>query len=218
MASERSSGLRTIFSFFLGLMLTAFVGVGVYTFYPPPDPPEARLDAIDQEQMEIRRSAPPGVPSEEEQARLQDLDQQRMDLMEEHQAARKPWVRTTSIILIILATGLMAASLARPDELPVISNGLLLGGVFTMLYGVGWIVATETSVPRFLVITAALIITLVLGWLRFVRRAGGRGAPAGSEAGEDRSVPEDLTGLEGRVRALEARLDRAASALHDGEA
>ena len=47
-------------------------------FYPPPDPPEARLDAIDQEQMEIRRSAPPGVPSEEEQARLQELDQQRM--------------------------------------------------------------------------------------------------------------------------------------------
>ena len=28
----RSDGLRTIFSFFLGLMLAAFVGVGVYNF------------------------------------------------------------------------------------------------------------------------------------------------------------------------------------------
>ena len=101
----------------------------------------------------------------------------------------------------------------------MISNGLLLGGVFTMLYGVGWIVATETSVPRFLVITAVLIITLVLGWLRFVRRAGGHGAaPAGSEGGGAAWVPEDPTGLENRVRALEGRLDRADSALHDGEA
>lgn len=31
----------------------------------------------------------------------------------------------------------MAISLVRADQLPVISNGLLLGGVFTMLYGVG---------------------------------------------------------------------------------
>jgi len=31
-----TGGLHTIFSFFLGLMVTAFVGVGVYAFHPPP--------------------------------------------------------------------------------------------------------------------------------------------------------------------------------------
>ena len=30
-------GLKTICSFFLGLMRTAFFGVGVYTFYPSPE-------------------------------------------------------------------------------------------------------------------------------------------------------------------------------------
>ena len=38
MADNRSgSQLKTLFAIFLGLMVTAFVGVGVYTFYPPPD-------------------------------------------------------------------------------------------------------------------------------------------------------------------------------------
>ena len=37
MAADRQHyALQTIFSFFLGLMVLAFVGVGVNTFYPQP--------------------------------------------------------------------------------------------------------------------------------------------------------------------------------------
>ena len=39
---KRDAGPRTIFSVFLGLMLTAFVGVGIYTFYPPPGRDDAQ--------------------------------------------------------------------------------------------------------------------------------------------------------------------------------
>ena len=31
-----AGGLQTIFAIFLGLMVTSFIGVGVYTFYPSP--------------------------------------------------------------------------------------------------------------------------------------------------------------------------------------
>jgi hypothetical protein len=120
------------------------------------------------------------------------------------QAARESWGRNTSIVLITLATITMAISLVRSEQLPVISNGLLLGGVFTMIYGVGWIVATGTSYGRFLVIAAALAITLVLGYLRFVRR---REAAAAGLAGGD------VAGLEARLNELERRLALVGAAL-----
>jgi hypothetical protein len=99
----------------------------------------------------------------------------------------------------------MAISLVRATQLPVVSNGLLLGCVFTMIYGVGWIIATDTSTGRFLVITAALAITLGLGYARFVRQA-----PPGDRIA---AGPGHADALEARVRRLEQRLDDAARAL-----
>jgi hypothetical protein len=91
----------------------------------------------------------------------------------------------------------------------VISNGLLLGGVFTMLYGVGWIATTGTSITRFLVMTVALVITLGLGYVRFVRR--GTTSPVTVES----EIPkgEGLADIERRVRDLEGRMNEAAHAL-----
>jgi len=94
----------------------------------------------------------------------------------------------------------------------VVSSGLLLGGVFTMIYGIGWIAFTGTSVLRFLVMTAALAVTLVLGYVRFVR--GGRPAPG--PVAEASSSPE-LEEMVRRVRDLEERMDGAARALGNRE-
>ncbi len=73
------------------------------------------------------------------------------------------------MILIVLATMLMALALALGDTGSVLSNGILLGGLFTMLYGVGWGLASGNSVTRFLVLVAALAVSLALGYLKFVR-------------------------------------------------
>jgi hypothetical protein len=145
---------------------------------------------------------------------IQAIDRERERLLEAATDARKPWGRSTSVILIAFATLAMAISLVRADQLPVISNGLLLGGLFTMLYGVGWIVVTDTSITRFLVMTAALVITLGLGYVRFVRR--GVSAPVALASAEPAS--EGLAQIERRVRSLEERMNDAAHALgHNGD-
>ena len=72
-------------------------------------------------------------------------------------------------MLILFATLVMAVSLIRSVQLKVISNGLLLGGLFSMIYGSGWTIASRDSVARFVVITFALAITIALGYLKFVR-------------------------------------------------
>lgn len=161
----------------------------------------------------IRRNAgdsgPPGELQASDRDRIQELARQRNDLLDAAEKARKPWARSTSIILMVFATLTMVVSLVRAGQLPVISNGLLLGGVFTMLYGVGWVVASDTSVTRFLVMSAGLVITLGLGHVRFVRRSATSPLAAGSGV-QDR---EGFADIERRVRDLEERMNEAARAL-----
>jgi len=205
----RSGGLRTIFSFFLGLMLTAFAGVGVYTFHPPPEQFQAEIRNLNRREQAIRNARPHNELTTEDRNQIQEINRHRTELMDAEAEARKPWGRSTSVILIMFATLAMVVSLVRADQLPVISNGLLLGGVFTMLYGVGWIVATDTAITRFLVMSVALVITLGLGYVRFVRR----GTIAPVTVGLGVAEGEGLADIERRVRDLEERMNEAAHAL-----
>src|SRR5690349_12241201 len=201
--------LRTIFAFFLGLMLTAFVGVGVYTFHPPPQRFDNELRDLGRKEQAVRDARAPNELTSADRDSLQAMERRRNALIDAAAAARIPWARTTSITLIVVATLAMAASLMGADRLHVISNGLLLGGVFLMLYGVGWIIATDTSVARFVVITIALAITLALAYARFARR----GPRTVTAAGPGSSEAVDSSALEHRVRALEERLSAAAAVL-----
>ncbi|MGD2121769.1 MAG: hypothetical protein PVJ76_08490 [Gemmatimonadota bacterium] len=205
----RSTGLRTIFSFFLGLMLVAFAGVGVYTFYPPPEEFTLQIRELNRREEMIRDSRPADQLTEEDRAQIRELNQERYALEDALREAQRPWGRTTSIILMVTATLAMAVSLIRADQLPVISNGLLLGGVFTMLYGVGWIIATDVSKARFGVMAVALVITLALGYLRFVR--SGKTTRGIAEAGAPDA--EGLADIELRLQDLEERMQEAARAL-----
>lgn len=216
MADSRGTGLQTIFGFFLGLMVTAFIGVGVYTFYPPADRDfRERIQTLHRQQEQIQLGKAPDDLTPEDRAQVQDLQRQINAVQDESQATVGPWEQRTSIILIVLATATMAVSLLRAVQLPVISNGLLLGGVFTMVYGIGWSIATESSASRFFVMAAALAITLGLGYVRFVRQrdvGAGRVTP-------DEAVPThgSVTDLERRVQRLEDKMNRAAGVLGNSD-
>jgi uncharacterized protein HemX len=216
--------LQTIFSFFLGLMVVAFVGVGVNTFYPSPvtqseqaqQAISRRIDAINTANQ--NRSL--DTTSQTELRRLQD---QQNALQDKIAAAQKNWARTTSIILVIFATLVMGVSLIRSEQLKVISNGLLLGGLFTMVYGVGWVLFSGNSVARFWVIAFALLVTIGLGYVKFVRqrrvdKAGSLTLEASSDGGTlGTDDTASLEALSERVAALEKRAAAAATALGGNE-
>ncbi len=173
MAKERQhDALQTIFSFFLGLMVVAFVGVGVNTFYKDPSQPiEDKLQALYTRQGAVVEKPVPtgGVVSPADQAAAEKVQKEINALQKQQREIQGVWQRNTSIVLILFATLVMAVSLIRSDQLKVISNGLLLGGLFTMIYGSGWTIASGDSIARFGVITFALAVTLGLGYLKFVR-------------------------------------------------
>jgi hypothetical protein len=205
----QSGGLRVIFSFFLGLMLTALIGVGVYTFHQPPEQLDSEVRELKRREQAIRNSGPENRLTTADRDQIQEIMSQRNELVDAAEQARKKWALSASIILIVFATLAMAVSLVRTARAGVISNGLLLGGVFAMLYGVGWISTADTSITRFVVMTAAFLIALGLGYARFVRRgtispaAVGSGIPEGGELGD----------IDCRVRDLEKRMDEAAQSL-----
>ena len=216
--------LQAIFAVFLGLMITAVVGVGVYTFHPNPgDQDQDQIQALYDERAEIdgcSSAAKECVPWDQlpdaDKARAKAIDAQITALQRTSEEKSSQWRMSTSVILIVLATMLMAVALALGDSVAVMSNGILLGGLFTMLYGVGWGLASGNSVTRFLVLVAALAVSLVLGYLKFVRgrRPGGpqrEGAAAAPDAVE--GSPAEVSELSERVAALERRLAAAAEGL-----
>lgn len=211
-ADRQHYTLQTIFSFFLGLMVVALIGVGVYTFYPSPgDAIQKKLQPLYDQQNPLNSKDGGVVATGTVAAEQEAIQKQINDLNSQIQKAMEPWSRNTSIILVIFATIVMGISLIRSDQLRVLSNGLLLGGLFTMVYGSGWVIASGTSMARFFVVLFALVVTIALGYLKFVRGAqavavvpavAGTASPGSAEIG-------DLTG---RVAALEDRLAAAASA------
>jgi hypothetical protein len=224
--------LQAIFAVFLGLMITAVVGVGVYTFHPNPgDAAQDQIQALYDERSTIDGCGSPSGQCREwnqltpaEQARTKAIDAQVTSLQRASEQEASQWRMSTSVILIVIATVLMAVALALGDSVAVLSNGILLGGLFTMLYGVGWGLASGNSVTRFVVLVAALVVSLGLGYLKFVRgrrpatatmassagtavpaTAGGSGSGTGSSA--------EVAELSSRVAALERRLAAAAEGL-----
>jgi len=205
--------LQTIFSFFLGLMVLAFIGVGVNTFYPSPaEQAMLKQQAVQRQLDAAQNKALPGSFTATQQAEVTRLQRELDTLNNRQMELEKDWAKTTSIILVVFATIVMAISLIRSEQLRVLSTGLLLGGLFTMLYGTGWVIFSGNSAARFAVITFALLVSIALGYVKFVRERAQGPAEAPASTGTD-----SLSDIEARLAALEERASAAAAALSGTE-
>lgn len=230
--AKRGDALQFIFSLFLGVLLVVFVGVGVWTFYQEPDlsddPAQERADELMREQDRIYRSGEGEgkilTPAQEK--RLQEINEEMEDVQKELQSKRDDWARNTSVILLVFATVFMAVSLALPESMKVFSNGFLLGGMLTLIYGTGWSFAGGDSRARFFVVAVALLLSVGFGYLRFIRGrkeaaeaaaiagAGGMAtAVAGGSAAGAAADSGELADIARRVAELERRAAAAAEAL-----
>lgn len=215
-SSERQHyALQTIFSFFLGLLVLAVVGVGVNTFYQSPSENHQKEMTSIQRQMEaLNVKNPTGVNDAADKAELARLQAKQNELQDIIDAQMKIWARNTSIVLVLFATAVMGVSLIRSEQLRVISNGLLLGGLFTMLYGAGWVIFSGNSTARFVVVLFALAVALGLGYLKFVRNRENREAMHAVAAPIDGPLGDAaVAGLEQRIAAIEHRIDAVSAAL-----
>lgn len=121
--ARQSGGLHIIFSIFLGLMLAALAGVGVYTFHPPPEQLGKEIRELERQEQAIRNSKPDNELTTMDRDQIQEIVRQRNELVDVQEEARREWTLRTSIILIVLATFTMTISPAATE------SGIPAGGL-----------------------------------------------------------------------------------------
>ncbi len=150
--------LKNLYALFLGIILATFVGVGIATFYPEPKAPEYPTAL-----SRPTPSSPDKVFDEQTQAAQEkfDVDQKT------YQSVSSNYNRNASAMVIAFAVLFLAISLIFEAKISIIADGLLLGGIFTLLYGVIRGFMTDQMTYRFAVTTVGLIVALVLGYVKF---------------------------------------------------
>ena len=153
--------VRFLYVLVIGLLFVAFIGFGLATFYKAPKAPDYP--------MELSYPAPvkDGTTDQASLQRQKEFDKTQKD----YQTTMSSYNLYASIILIAIAVAVLAISMLGLEKVEVIGDGLTLGGVFTLLYGLGRGMTVENDIFRFIAVTAGLVIILILTYLKFIRHA-----------------------------------------------
>lgn len=150
--------IRYIYTFFVALFLAIFVGMGIAVFYESPKPPE---QPSWYSSPTIGKNEPTDAQRAEEQAyniKVEEFNTKEMS----------NYNRNVSIVVLSCAVVILAISLIFESKLGIIADGFLLGGIFTLLYGIGRGISVDSNKYRFLVSAIGLAITIILGYIKFV--------------------------------------------------
>lgn len=150
--------IKLIYTLFLGLLLAIFVGVGIEAFYPGPKVPE--LSESMTKQPIITQS-----PTPEQIEKQEAYDRE----WKTYRQASEKYNRNVAAIVIGAAIILLIIGLTAVEKIGILSDGFVLGSVFTLLYAIGRGLGVMDDTSRFLVVTAGLVIALTLGYVKFIR-------------------------------------------------
>lgn len=155
--------LRYIYTLFIGVLFAAFVGFGIEAFYPIPEPPEYPL--------ELRKPYPAKEedlqPAEKEQLNKAALENE--ESQKGFEKAYKQHNRNVSAVALASFIVVMVVSFVFLRKILLISDGLLLGGVFSLIYSIVRGFDAGDSMFRFVIVSVGLGVSLVFGYLKFVR-------------------------------------------------
>ncbi|MCX6495067.1 MAG: hypothetical protein NTY82_04750 [Actinobacteria bacterium] len=143
---------RIIFVVFVGLMVTFFVGFGIDAFYPEPVYPQAIQD--------MWTMLANKTPTVEEQAKINALEQA-------YQLEQQTHNRIVSIVVTIAAVIFLALSVLLENKNRVMANGIMLGGLFSLLYGAARGLGSQDSMVTFITVGVGLAAVVLIGLRRF---------------------------------------------------
>ncbi|MDI6800358.1 MAG: hypothetical protein QMD53_06860 [Actinomycetota bacterium] len=163
---SESSVLGIIYTLVLAAILAVFVGIALNTFYPAPEYSEYPREEL------VQYGEDNKPLTEKDRANEKINNERRVAFekeVEKHEVAYKEWMAVASIVIFIAATLLVALGLFQSGKVHILPNGILLGGFFTLLYGVGLGLASQSRYLIFFVTSASLVVILAAGYLKFVR-------------------------------------------------
>ena len=150
--------LKILYALAIALLVVAFVGFGISAFYPAPEYPEppAGLEYVDKNQSD----------------REKELIAEQRQREEAYQKQFSDYNQVVASISIGAAVALLVGSILWLSAVDVIGDGVTLGAVFTLFYGLIRAFLTESEMFRFIAVAIGLVVVITLVYLRFVRSAG----------------------------------------------
>ncbi len=154
--------IKYVYTLFVGILLAIFVGVGIAAFYPEPKYPEyPQSMKYPRPALETKEATPSSI---------QIKDQNEFErLSEEYQDKINDYNKNVSSIAVGSAILMLIISLTLLKQILVIADGLMLGGVLTLLYSIARGFQSGDHMFRFFVVSVGLLVALILGYLKFVR-------------------------------------------------
>lgn len=170
--------LRTVYTLFLGALIALFVGLGVATVHPGPEAPEASPALV------AAQGTRELTPAEQQQWTEHLSDR---DVWEERSVRHS---RDVGVVTLIGSVLLLVLSMLVERRRPVLADGILLGGLFTLLHSVVRSLISQDTLVTFGVVTVALALVLYVGYRRFVDRP--------TDAGERSDIAPVVVSRNGR--------------------
>ncbi len=150
--------IKILYSILLGAIIALFIGLGIEVFYPGEKAPE--YPAALQYSTDKTGTALATIEAQRNYDQIQKAYQERDG---KHN-------RNVSIIALSASIILMVTSLLIVDKVVIFSDGILLGSLFTLIYGIIRGMMTEDVKFRFIIVTVGMLFALVLGWFKFEKR------------------------------------------------
>lgn len=151
--------LRIIYTIFIGVLFATFVGVGVAAFYPEERAPEYPVAP--------KVAVPNGVYSASESAEMNRQNEEFQKINKAYQERLRIYNRNVSVIALVSAVLIVVVSLVFVRQFMLISDGLLLGGLVTLVYSIVRGFGAQDNIFRFVVVTVGLVLSLVVGYAKF---------------------------------------------------
>ncbi|MEI6533515.1 MAG: hypothetical protein WCO06_06815 [Candidatus Roizmanbacteria bacterium] len=145
---------------FIGVLFATFVGVGIAAFYKGPISPDYPAS------LSVPRSISTSSAQLQDQIVLQEKYNKES---KSYQKAQETYDRNVSIISVIIAIIVLVSTLYLLKQIPVIADGLLLGAVLTLIYSIIRGFSSGDDAFRFFVVTIGLIVSLILGYIKFIQ-------------------------------------------------
>jgi hypothetical protein len=152
--------LKLIYTFLIGIFLAVFVGVGIDAFYPGPKFSEAPA-VLKYCSGENGKNA---EMSTDLKAEIENFDR----VEKAYRIESQKYNKNVSIFSLVASILIVIGSLTLFKKILLIADGLLLGGVLSLIYSVMRGFDTEGNKFRFFVVSIGLIVSLVLGYVKFI--------------------------------------------------
>lgn len=152
--------IRIIYTFLVGIFLAIFVGVGISAFYKGPIYPEMPA---------VLRFCTTELKDTTKFAEFETQAEQFDKLEKIYQKQQQLYSKNVATIAVLAAIILVIASLTLLRKILLIADGILLGGVMTLLYSVVRGSEAQDTMFQFFVVSIGLFISLILGYVKFIK-------------------------------------------------